>query len=116
VRAGQNVTVTGEAVDLDADKTAGETLEQVKARTADSEKQRFEAVTAASFDGKPFRRDGITSAFGEAWIDAQTTWLVRDARGAQTTWLVRDARGAQKYLVELRPSQGTVALRIKPVK
>lgn len=107
------------AVDLQAADTASETVEQMMTKTAASEQARFDAVTAASFDGKTFRGDRIVSGFSEGWIDATQSPIVP----AAGTWLVVDAAGKQKYLLGFRAfesptttSPGTVVMRIKPVK
>jgi hypothetical protein len=107
------------AVDLDADKTAGETADGVKAKTADSEKAAFDAALAASFDGKTFRGDRVVSAFSDTWIDATKSPLAP----ANAAWLVQDAAGTQKFLLGFTSFQsptskspGTVVVRVKPVK
>jgi hypothetical protein len=107
------------AVDLDADETAGETVNAVMAKTADGEKAAFDAVTTASFDGKTFRGDRVVSAFSDKWIDPAKSPL----GPANAAWLVKDAAGTQKFLLGFpsfqsptSKSPGTVVARIKPVK
>lgn len=121
------ITVNGErggprgitAVDLDASATAAETLVQVRARTAESEKARFAALTASAFDGKSFRGDRIVSGFSEAWIDNTKSPIAP----AFATWIAVDASGEKKYFVGFTAfeaptasSPGTLVLRVKPVK
>jgi hypothetical protein len=107
------------AVDLDADETKGETLDQVQARTPDSERARFESVTAASFDGKTFRGDRIVSVFGDSWIDRTAS----PPKPAYAAWLAQTADGTRKVLVGFvrfegatSMSPGTVVLRAKLVR
>jgi hypothetical protein len=122
----QSVGVNGEiggprgvgAVDLDADKVATEALDDVKARTAESEKPKFDAADGSSFDGKAFRGDRIVSGFAEAWLD-RTKSPIEPAFAA---WLVVEASGTRKFLLAAagldsptEKSPGTVVLRVKPV-
>lgn len=107
------------AVDLEATATRTETIDQVKLRTAESEKARFDAVSKASFDGKAFRGDRIVSVFSEAWIDPARSALA-PTYGA---WLVVGADGRQKFLVAFvafenptPTAPGTVVMRVKPVR
>jgi len=106
-------------IDFDDAKTANETLAQVKARTADSEKAPFDAITYASFDGKTLRGDRIVSAFGDAWIDTKASPLTP----AYSAWVLADASGTKKYFIGFTgfedptaKSPGTVVARIKPFK
>mgnify|MGYP005854038481 CR=1 FL=1 len=122
----QTVSVNGEiggprgvgAVDLDADRTATETIEEVKARTPESELARFDAVTAASFEGRTFRGDRVVRAFGDAWIDRQKTPL----EPARAERLVVDAAGKRHLVGFVRfesptpRSVGAVVMRIKPTR
>lgn len=121
------ITVNGEsggprgvgAVDLNADERASETLNDVMARTAESEQAAFDAVTAAAFEDKSFRGDRIVTAFSDRWI-ASTASSVTPVDAA---WLVVDAAGTQKFLLGFvsfesptPKSPGAVVVRIKPVK
>lgn len=106
------------AVDLDAALVANETVSTVKAKTADSESARFEAITSSSFQGKTLRGDRVVSVFTDHWLTAAKTPLAP----ANAAWLVKDAAGAQ-YLVGFASfenptttSPGTVVMRIKPVQ
>lgn len=107
------------AVDLDADKTAGETVSALVAKTADGEKAAFDAALATSFDGRTWRGDRVVSAFSDKWIDPVRSPLAP----ANAAWLVQDAAGTKKFLVGFisfqnptPKSPGTVVVRIKPVK
>lgn len=107
------------AVDLEAAATRTETIDQVKLRTAESEKAKFDAVSNSSFEGKPFRGDRIVSVFSEAWIDPAKPVLA-PTYGA---WLVVGADGRQKFLVAFvafesptATALGTVVMRVKPVR
>jgi len=105
------------SIDFDDAATAGEALAQVQARTADSEKARFDAIHWAAFEGKTLRGDRVISAFGDAWVD-------RNARTpAYAAWVAAGAGGEKKYFIGFTSfenatatSPGTVALRIKPFK
>ncbi|MDF2694955.1 MAG: hypothetical protein K0S65_3338 [Labilithrix sp.] len=104
------------AVDLDVDATKGETLAQVETRTPESERARFDAVNAASFEGKTFRGDRIVSVFGDAWLDRSSS----PPNPAYAAWLVQAADGKRKMLVGFArfesattTSPGTIVLRAK---
>ena len=106
------------AADLDATASASETLEQVKALTADAALPRFEQVThAALTDPKViYRGDGIVTAFSDHWIDRSKTPITP----SDATWLVRSADGEQTHMVIFEgfqgasdASPGTVSLRAK---
>lgn len=101
------------ALDVDAESTATETLTTVKTLTESSTRSRFDAVDAASFEGRRFRGDRVVSAFGDDWTsDSQSE-----------AWLVRGADGAKKYLVVFSSleattgaSPGSVLIYFKPVE
>ncbi|MDB4942395.1 MAG: hypothetical protein JWP97_1929 [Labilithrix sp.] len=121
-----SITVNGEiggprgvgAVDLGADGAREETVESVKAIAPEVARASFDAVTAASFEGRSFRGDHVVSGFGAAWLDGARTPLA-PSPGA---WLVVDAGGRPfllGFLAFENPttrSPGTVVMRIKPVK
>ncbi|HMJ51362.1 MAG TPA: HmuY family protein [Polyangiaceae bacterium] len=103
------------AVDLDAART--ETLATIKAKTAETERPAFDAVTAAAFDGKAFRGDRVISAFSDLWVDPKSGAPVHAA------WLIRDALGRQQFLLGFTSfenatakSPATVVVRIKPAR
>ncbi|MBX3185359.1 MAG: HmuY family protein [Labilithrix sp.] len=123
----QSVTVNGEiggprgigAVDLEASEVATEQIQDVMKRTPESEATRFEAVTAASFEGKTFRGDRIVSVFGEAWLDRDK----QPVAPARAAWVVTGADGKQKFLLGFASfegaterSPGTIVMKIKAVK
>lgn len=107
------------AVDLDADKLAGEAISSVKAKTEESESAAFSAATLASFDGKSFRGDRIVNAFSDKWIATGSSPVAPKP----ATWLAQDAKGTQKFFLGFSrfegpttTSPGTVVVFIKPVK
>lgn len=85
------------AVDLRQGDSEGETLAQVQARTAQSERAAFDAVDAASLaaPGLVYRGDRIRSMFSDRWadFDADPPRVTGDA------WLVRGHDGSQLYLL-----------------
>ncbi|APR82338.1 Hypothetical protein A7982_07687 [Minicystis rosea] len=109
------------AVDLDGDKTDGETLDGVKAKTADSEKAHFESVATAEL-GNPalvYRGDRVVSAFSDHWITANSNPPLPEP----ATWVVVGADGVARFLVTFDGFEGatsevpgTVKLRVKSVK
>lgn len=107
-----------ESADLQLDKLATETVEDVKKRSETSETAAFDAVTKASFASAQFAPDGVVSAFRDLWVDRSSAPPTRGT-GA---WLVKSARSEQKYLVafpEFRGSTaatpGSITVRIKKV-
>jgi hypothetical protein len=123
----QTISVNGElggprgigAIDLEADKTASETLGMLQMRTPESERSRFDAVTAAAFEGKVLRGDRVISGFGDGWVDSRSA----GKRPAYATWLAVEASGNQKHLIAFSSfevptskSPGTVVMFTKPVK
>ena len=108
------------AVDLDAAAIATETLEEIEARTAESELPRFDAVHTATLaaPGLGYRGDRIVSVFSDRWIEAgaaprapsPATWLVAGADG-QSTFVVT----FERFEDPSESSPGTVILRVKPV-
>ncbi len=106
------------AVDLDAAKTASETLATVSAAKDVDLRARFDAVGASDFDGRSFRGDRVVSVFDGGWYENDGTKMVpKDA-----VWLVQGANGSPSWLVAfatfLEPttaSPGTVVVWIKPV-
>lgn len=110
------------AVDLDADATEGETLDQLKQLSADNQVARFTAVdhaalTAASLK---YRGDRVVSAFSDAWVD-----VAHDppALADDNTWLVVSADGKSRFLLGLTAikhsttaAAGTVVMRILKVR
>src|SRR5687768_4328310 len=87
-----------EAVDLHADLTAQETVQEVQARSADSELPVFEEVDYAtlSADGLSLTTDGVVTAFAQRWLEPASDPLAL----SDTVWLVLAADGASKYLMK----------------
>jgi len=108
-------------VDLDAATAAGEVLPEVKARTADSELERFEALDYATLTDPSlqYRGDYVTSAFSGKWVD-----LSRDppAPDPSAAFLVVAADGKTRFLIAFNSfdgastkAPGTVHLAIQPL-
>ncbi|MBX3190039.1 MAG: HmuY family protein [Labilithrix sp.] len=123
----QDISVNGEiggprgvgAVDLDADKSPTETFEDIRTRSDQSERARFDAVDDQALAGHAFRGDRVVSAFGTLWLQRG----VSPPAPARTAWLVVGADGTSKYLLGFArfegataESAGTIVMRIKPVK
>lgn len=123
----QDIAVNGEsggprgvgAVDFDADKTATEKLDEVIARTSESELSRFDAVTAADFANQTFRGDRIVSAFSDLWTERGAN----PAAPGKFAWLVVGADGKKRYLLGFSrfegataTSPGTIVMRVKAAK
>lgn len=107
------------AVDLNAADTASETLDQVVARDANTEKPKFDAVDASKLAGQAFRGDRVVSAFSGLWTAPATSPLTP----RKSAWYVLGADGKSKYLVGFArfegataTSPGTVVMRVKGVK
>lgn len=107
------------AVDLEADLTRSETFEAVIPRTAETERAKFDAVTASSFEGKTFRGDRVVSVFGDAWLDRS----VSPPKPAHATWIAQTADGKRKVLVGFTrfdganaTTPGSIVLRAKPIR
>lgn len=123
----QDISVNGElggprnvgAVDLDADKTAKETLGDIVNRTAESEKARFDSVNAQSMAGQQFRGDRVVSAFTGLWIEKGSSPVAP----RKAAWYAMGSDGKSKYLIGFArfegasdQSPGTIVMRVKPVK
>ena len=123
----QDISVNGEvggprgvgAVDLDAAKTATDTLADVVAKTAESEQARYDAVNSAALAGLPYRGDRVVSAFGTLWLEKGASPVAP----AKSAWVVYGADGKSKYLVGFArfkgasaTNPGTIVMRAKSVK
>lgn len=123
----QDISVNGEvggprgvgAVDLDADKSATETLSDVFNKTPESELAKFDAVNQAALMNQPFRGDRVVSAFGTLWLERGANPLAP----SKTAWLVDGGDGTSKYLVGFArfdgataTAPGTIVMRVKTVK
>ncbi|MCC6648361.1 MAG: HmuY family protein [Polyangiaceae bacterium] len=108
------------AADLSPGDASTETLDRVKALTAEQQLARFDAVTREDVAAAAMRGDHVVSTFDrEGWVD----WTHGPPAPADAGWLVLDASGGNKSLVAFgafegstASSPGTVALRIKPVR
>jgi len=110
------------AVDLDAAKTEGETLDTVKLLTAEGEAASFDAVNVETLSAPELKYHGdrIVSAFTDAWVDrsVEPPTLPQDS-----TWLVVGADGQSRYLLgftalksSTADAAGTVVMRIQQVR
>ncbi len=123
----QDISVNGEmggprgvgAVDLDAQNTPTEKLQDVVAKTNESERARFDAVDAKALAGQTFRGDRVVSAFGTLWLERG----VSPPAPSRNAWLVTGPSGTSKYLVGFArfdgatsTTPGTIVMRVKSVK
>jgi hypothetical protein len=123
----ENVSVNGEvggprgvtAVDLDAASSPNEKLSEVVDKTPESEQARFDAVTAQSLVGQPFRGDRIVSGFGTLWLERG----VSPVAPSKSAFVVRGADNTSMYVVGFArfdgataTSPGTIVMRVKSVK
>lgn len=123
----ETVSVNGElggprgvtAVDLDAE--ANETIEQVQAKTKDTELPRFGATGAKELNDPKltYRGDHVVTAFTDHWLEpGQTPPAPREA-----SWYVIGADGQSQYVLKFnkfespgKDTPGTVIMRVKPVQ
>jgi hypothetical protein len=107
------------ALDFDAEKTPTETVEMVKAETQASRDMRFDAVNAATFQGKMFRGDRVISAFTDLWID-RTKMPIAPRNAAFLSYAADGKRpfivGFPKFEDANAQGPGTVVMRVKGVK
>jgi hypothetical protein len=123
----ENISVNGEvggprgvgAVDLDAASSPTEKLGDVVQLTPESQLARFDAVTAQSLAGQPFRGDRIVSGFGTLWLERG----LLPVAPSKSAFVVRGADNTSMYLVGFArfdgasaTSPGTVVMRVKSVK
>ncbi len=121
----ENISVNGgvggprgvTAVDLDAAKTASETLATVNDLTPASEQPRFDMTDANAFANADFRGDGVVSAFTGLWLQKGVTPVAP----ANNAWYVQ-LDDTHKYLLGFERFEGatatalgTVVMRIKTV-
>jgi hypothetical protein len=108
------------AVDLDAALTASETAADLRARSAESEAARFDAIGAAELAAASadFRPDGLVTAFTDRWLSPGA----KPPRPESGVWLVLGADGASHFLVMFEgfdgaseAGPGTIRLRLKAV-
>jgi hypothetical protein len=108
------------AVDLHQAESPSETLEEVMARTEQTELGRFDSVdlAAVSNPALDYRGDGINSAFTGFWIEAGSSPL----RPSSYAFLVAGADGITPYMVRFEAftgatadAVGTVTMRVKKI-
>jgi hypothetical protein len=109
------------AVDIDAKKTAGESLAEVKTRSAESELPRFESIDWATLTAPDlvYRGDRIVTTFTDLWLEPgasppapkDVAWLVVGADG-KTNFLLRFDR----FEGPTDKSPGKVTMRVKTVQ
>ena len=92
-------------VDLDAAASADELLPDVKARSADSELSRFDAVDYAALTDPSleYRGDYVTSAFSGKWVDLAADPPVPEP---STAFLVVAADGKTRFLLAFNAFAG----------
>lgn len=109
------------AVDIDAAKTAGESLDEVKVKTADSELPRFESIDWAALTAPDlvYRGDRIVTTFTDLWLEPGAD----PPAPKDVAWLVVGADGVTKFLLRFdafegatAKSPGKVTMRVKTVK
>lgn len=109
-----------EAVDLMGAETESERLDEVEARTPESERPAFDAVDSASLADPSlvYLADGPVSAFTGAWLEAGVTPVAP----ASAAWLVAGADGTTPFLIAFDGFEGatssgvgTVHLRVKRI-
>lgn len=122
----QNISVNGgtggprsvTAVDLEADKTTNETVEDVRVKTEASELAKFDAAQSASFANAQFRADGVVSAFTGLWLSPDNKMKPKPV-----AWYVIGADGKQKFLLGFdhfegatQTTPGTVVMAVKQLQ
>ncbi|MCC6552327.1 MAG: HmuY family protein [Polyangiaceae bacterium] len=106
------------AADLDAGETASESLEQVMARTRESEAARFDAVDLARLTDPAvqYHGDRILSAFSDRWIEAGSS----PPAPAAISWLVQSPDGVTRHVVRIDrfegPTDATVGKVVMHIK
>jgi hypothetical protein len=110
------------AVDLAAEQTEAETLDVIKARTAESEADAFAAIDFDTLTqpSLKYRGDRIVSAFTDSWAD---TALDPPSLADDNTWLVVGADGTSRFLLAITrvehpttEAAGAVVIRIQRVR
>jgi hypothetical protein len=109
------------AVDIDAKKTAGESLDEVKVKTAESELARFESIDHAALTAPDlvYRGDRIVTTFTDLWLEPGAN----PPAPKDVAWLVVGADGTTNFLLRFdgfegptAKSPGKVTMRVKTVK
>lgn len=110
-----------EAVDLQAAASADETEDEIKTRTAASERPLFDEqdFTSLTEPTLVYRPDGIVTAFAQRWLEAGSAPLAL----REGVWLVLGADGASKYLLRFSDlagdpgiEQATLSVEAKSVR
>jgi hypothetical protein len=108
------------AVDLEAADTAGESLDDVKARSADNQQTLFDGIDFAALTAPDlvYRGDYVISAFTGTWANLSADPPVPVGQAA---FLVVGADGSSRYLVAFNAfdgadatTPGTIELGIEP--
>jgi hypothetical protein len=109
------------AADIDAAKTSGETLEEIKAKSADTELARFEGIDSAALTAPEitYRGDRIVTAFTDQWVEKGSD----PPAPRDSAWFIMGPDDASKFLLRFEKfegatakSPGKVTLRVKTVK
>lgn len=109
------------AADLDAARTASEKLEDVQAKTPESEAPRFDAAGPAELEDPSvvYRGDRVVSAFSDLWFEPGAS----PPAPASAAWLVQGADGASTFLVAFERFEGAgeatpgrVHMRVKQLR
>lgn len=109
------------AVDIDAKQTAGESLAEVKAKTAETELARFEGIDHATLTAPDlvYRGDRIVTTFTDLWLEPGAD----PPAPKDVAWLVVGANGTSNFLLRFdrfegatAKSPGKVTMRVKTVK
>lgn len=120
VNGGQGGPRGATALDLDAALTDGELVADLRARSAEGELTRFEAIGPSEFAAASadFRADSLVTAFTDRWLQRGSEPPAPE-RGV---WLVVGGDGAAHHLVIFEGFEGasaagpgTVRLRVKAV-
>ncbi len=109
--------VTG--VDLNADETEEETLEQLQELTSESELERFSGIdfddlTASDLS---YESDGPVSIFGDVWYQGEGEGV----EPAEASWLVQAADGKERFLIVISAidvdddGDKSIEVRIRPL-
>ncbi|EYF01676.1 Hypothetical protein CAP_7881 [Chondromyces apiculatus DSM 436] len=106
------------AIDLQSAESDAETLEQLQAKTPESEIARFDAIDYADLadPALQYRGDRVVSAFSDLWLDRSGA----TPAPAAGTWVVRAADGETRFIVRIdrfegatEDTPGRVVLRVR---
>jgi hypothetical protein len=109
------------AADLDQSDGEAETVDEVRARTTETERERFDTTDLARLTSPSvsYSGDRVVSIFSDAWVDrAAAAPVPMDA-----TWLVVGADGASRFLIHFESVEdsteravGRVTLRVRTIE